>query len=399
MQTALGTPPWDLTPPIPMSYDLEHILSLDEWTDADREAVRTAIQADPDLRWALRRWFALSSAVAGRCDQRYPSRNALVLVACRDRWAEADLSQEETALLEEAAARIDEAAIEHPALELILSRIRDEATAFDGAWNEAFSAAPRASDRGPLRSERNAGPLRLVRMALAAAAVIAMIVVGQNVLTTDSEAPFATHLAQGTAQTVTLVDGTEVRLAAGSRLDVLFDGESEERRVVFEGSAFFDVAEGPRVFQVETPNALTTVLGTSFGLRTQSGTDVTLVSGRVSLAAIDTPDDATILAPGDQGLLPLGTTDVEVRAFSQLEGFDWTGLLVFRNTPMAQVAERLTKEFGITITVGEELSEAPLTGTFESERGTKAILQIIVSALGANLAENEDGSFHISVQQ
>ncbi len=116
-----------------MSYDLEHILSLDEWTDADREAVRTAIQADPDLRWALRRWFALSSAVAGCCDQRYLSRNALVLLACRDRWADADLSGAEAAVLSEAASRLDEAASEHPALMLIMDRIREEADAFDTA--------------------------------------------------------------------------------------------------------------------------------------------------------------------------------------------------------------------------------------------------------------------------
>lgn len=382
-----------------MSYDLEHILSLDEWTDADREAVRTAIQADPDLRWALRRWFALSSAVAGCCDQRYPSRNALVLLACRDRWADADLSGAEAAVLSEAASRLDEAASEHPALMLIMDRIREEADAFDTAWTSAFAPAARAADRRERSSRSSTSrPLRLVRLAMAAAAVIALIMVGRNALTPGGDVSYALHTAEEEARTVILVDGTEVRLAPGSSLDVQFDAETQERRVLFEGSAFFEVAEGPRIFQVETVHAVTTVLGTSFGVRTDIGTEVALISGRVSLAAIDAPNSAIILTPGDQGVLAPGSSEVEVRTFSLLEGFDWTGLLVFRNTPMENVVERLSKEFEVSITVGDELSEVPLTGTFESERGSKAILQIIVSALGAELTENGDGSFHIAAQ-
>lgn len=393
MQTALGTPPNAL----PMSYDLEHILSLDEWTDADRDAVRSAVLTDPDLRRALQRWFALSATVSEQWHADVPSRNALVLLACRERWDAADLSTDEQSLLNEAASRLDQAAENHPALSSILDRIKEEATAFESAWNDAFVPVSRAADRGPLQSDRTtSGPLRLVRMALATAAVVAMIFVGRAVLTTDGGGAFAVYAPADSAEKVTLVDGTEVRLSAGSRLDVFFDDASNERRVLFEGSAFFDVAEGPRVFQVETANAVTTVLGTSFGLRTDGGTDVTLVSGRVSLASIAAPEQATILTPGDQGVLPENASEVVVQPFTQMEGFDFAELLVFRNTPMNEVVERLSKEFEVSITVSDDLAEAPLTGTFESERGTKAILEIIVSALGANLDENEDGSFHIS---
>ena len=396
MQTPLGTSPDAL----PMSYDLEHILSLDEWTDSDRDAVRLAVQADPDLRQALQRWFVLSAALSERWHAHAPSRYALVLLACKDRWNDTDLSNDERSQLEDAASCLEQAAGNHSAVTIILDRIARDAVAFDSAWNEAFVPVSRGSDRGPLRQERaTARPLRLVRLAMAAAAVVALILVGRNVLTPDGGAPFAVYSPEDAMQKVTLVDGTEVRLATGSRLDVFFDLESQERRVLFEGSAFFDVAEGPRTFRVETANAVTTALGTSFGVHTESGTDVTLVSGRVSIASIQTPDHATILTPGDQGRLPVGASDVEVQSFSQLEGFDFAELLVFLNTPMREVVQRLTEEFEVSITVSEDLSEAPLTGTFESERGTKAILQIIVAALGANLDESQDGSFHISEQK
>lgn len=379
-----------------MSFDLEHILSLDEWTDADRDAVRAAVGEDPQLEVALRRWFALSTAVSQRWQECAPSRNGLVLLACRDRWIESDLSEGEAALMKEVAANLNDALEAHPAIQDILDRIRSEADAFELAWNRAFES--KRSDRGPVRSaSARRGPLRLVRMALATAAVVATIIVGRSVLMPGADAPFATYMADASVESVTLDDGTMIRLAPGSQLDVLFDEVSQERRVLFAGSAFFDVAEGPRVFSVETPNAVTTVLGTTFGVSTKTGTDVTLVSGRVSLASLSTPENATILSPGDKGLLAEGAESVKVTSFSTLEGYDWTGLLVFRNTPMSEVAERLSEEFEVSITVSEELAESPLTGTFESDRGTKAILQIIASALGASMTENEDGSFHLSV--
>ncbi len=382
-----------------MPITIEHILSLDEWTEADRQAVREAVAADPQLGVALVRWFAMAEQSSRQWDATVPSRMALVLLACRDRLHTDDLSSEERVLLEAATVDLDAALAAHPAVEDVLARIRSEADAFDQAWNQSFSEAKSRVDRGPLSRDRasRTGPLRLVRLAVAAAAVIAVFFVGRGFLSSTTDAPFATFATGPAAQVVELTDGTVARLAPETSLDVLFDAETEQRLVRIDGEAFFDVTPGPRPFKVESGNALTTVLGTAFGLRATDGTDVQLVSGRVSLAAIGHPDEAVILTPGDRGFVPEGSTEPVVRSFDSLEGFDWTGLLVFRNTPMAEVAERLSKEFEVVISVSEELKEAPLTGTFESDRGSEIILDIIAAALGATVTKNEDGSFHLSV--
>lgn len=381
-----------------MPVSIEHILSLDEWTEADRLALRNAVQADPELGLALRRWVDLGSEVRRQWDEIIPSRHALVLMACRDRFESAGLSDDEKALLSDASLRLDAALERHPAVNDILERIRHEAAAFDAAWAASFESVVK-TDRGPLRraTSRPAGPLRLVRMALAAAAVIAILVVGRSWFDAGGDGPLTTYVAQTDMQVVALSDGSTVRLAPSASLDVLFDSDSADRRVRLAGDAFFEVEPGTRPFLVETSNAITTVLGTTFGVRASDATDVLLVSGRVSVAASSAPDQAIVLVPGQEGVIEAGSNQPEVRSFSMLEGFDWSGLLVFRNTPMSTVVERLSKEFEIRISVSETLSEAPLTGTFESDRGSKAILDIIASALGATVTEREDGSFHLSV--
>lgn len=379
-----------------MPVSIEHILLLDEWSEADRLAVRAAIEADPDLGLALRRWFQLSNETVRTWELEVPSRSALVLLACRDRLDPSDLNEDEHALVTDAAQDLDSVLARHPAVDDILKRIRQEASDFELAWSQSFEAS-RTRDRGPLNrsNERPSGPLRIIRLAVAAAAIIAVLVVARSYFGVDADGPVITHTAQNSMQVVALDDGSLVRLAPSATLEVLYDDASQERLVRLDGQGFFDVAPGPRPFRVETSNALTTVLGTTFGLRTAQGTEVTLVTGRVSLASLSSPDEAVILAPGEQGVLLPGARQAEIRAFSTLDGFGWSGLLVFRNTPMSTVAEKLSETFEVDISVSDDLSDAPLTGTFESDRGSKAILDIIASALGAKVRENEDGSFHI----
>lgn len=374
-----------------MPLTIEDILLLDDWTDAERLAVRDAVRADASLALAWRRWQHLSQRIHQDWADEVPAREALVLLACRDRWTDAELSGAERALLDESAARLDAALAAHPALHRILDRIRSEADAFETAWAEA---APVREDRGPLRPVRPG--LRLLRRTLAAAAVVALLVVGQQWLTQDPTADLPSWAAAASWDVASLPDGSEVRIAPGTTLAWLSSEDADERRVHLEGSAFFDVTAGPRPFRVETEEALTTVLGTSFGVRTAQGTEVTLVSGRVSLAGRRDNAEALVLEPGQQGRMTRDMDRPEIRTVSLSEALSWTELLIFRDTPMADVVRQLSETFNVTITLHESLHETPLTGTFESERGTKAILEIIGAALGATVTEVETDRFELN---
>ena len=63
---------------------------------------------------------------------------------------------------------------------------------------------------------------------------------------------------------------------------------------------------------------------------------------------------------------------------------------------MSDVVKQLADTFEAVITVSDSLKEDPITATFEAERGCRSILEIMASALGAELIENEDGSFELS---
>jgi transmembrane sensor len=390
-----------------MPTPLEHILLRDEWNEVDDLVLRRAVVADPALGVALHRWIALSAEAASCWEAEVPSRKALVLLACQDRFTSAELNAEERVLLDAASCALSTALERHPAVRDVIDRIGQEANAFDQAW-AAFIAEPTPTPR--LRTDRSSvrrgmvgpkhespsGSLRSIRLVMATAAVFAILMVARSWLGTDGPVPTATYTTQEAMQIVLLDDGSQVRLAPRAMLEVLHDETSEERRVRLHGDGFFEVAPGPHPFRVETSNAVTTVLGTTFGIRTGEGTDVLLVSGRVSLTSLEGSHEAIVLSPGEQGILSPDKRIPQVRTFDILDGFEWTGLLVFRNTPMQTVAERLSEVFDVPITVSEELREAPLTGTFESDRGSKVILEIIASALGATLTQRPDGGIHVS---
>ena len=377
-----------------MSLTLDDILMLDDWTEADRLAVRNAIQADPSLGQALHRWIRLSGEIGGKLESNLPAREALVLLACRDRFDATELSQDEQRLMADASARLEGLLTEHPSVSTILDRIRDEARAFDSAWASTMSVHQHESDRGPLR--KTSGHLRLVRRALAAAAVIVVLVLGRQWVTDPVDAPVQSWVATASWQSVDLPDGSTVRLGPESSLEWMSGQEAPERRLRFDGQAWFDVASSPRPFILETDHAVTTVLGTSFTVRTGTGTEVTLVSGRVSLAGAGDANGSVILEPGEQGLFTTGMQTPSVRTVDPTTELAWTELLIFRDTIMEDVVKRLSEAFGVTITLDESLKQTPLTGTFESERGTRSILDVIAAALGASVSETDDGAFHIA---
>ncbi|MDA0683972.1 MAG: FecR domain-containing protein [Bacteroidetes bacterium] len=393
-----------------MRLTLDDILMLDDWTDADLLSVRSAIKADPELGKALLNWFALLSEAGQQWQKDVPAREGLVLLACRDLISASELSEAEAAMMADAETRLEQAIQRHPAVSRVMDRIRLDALAFEAAWAQAASGqttstsstsgtysmgkvAEMEPDRGPLRPR---GPMRLVRIAMATAAVIGSFFVGRTLMNDSAQPNLPTFAAVDSWKNVTLEDGTQIRLAPGAALDLLTPPGAFDRQVLFTGEAYFDVTSGVDPFVITSEDAVTTVLGTSFGVRTQEGTEVTLVSGRVSLAPAGSPSQAVILLPGQQGRITEPGIQPLVKDVELVRELSWTGLLIFRETPMSDVVKQLADTFEAVITVSDSLKDAPLTGTFEADRGCRSILEIMASALGAELIENEDGSFELS---
>lgn len=111
--------------------------------------------------------------------------------------------------------------------------------------------------------------------------------IAQNVSSEQGVAILQT--ADGEMITLTLSDGTEVKLNSNSKITYPHQFKGKERMIHLEGEAFFKVKhESKRPFVVDAGGILTKDLGTSFNIKAYHGSDckVTLIEGKVEVLRI-----------------------------------------------------------------------------------------------------------------
>ena len=163
--------------------------------------------------------------------------------------------------------------------------------------------------------------------------------------------------------TVTLADGTVVRLAPESRIE-FFRGNTE-REVWLTGRAYLAVSHmDGKPFQVHVPSGTVEVLGTRFEVRNGDGaTRIAVVEGAVRMAA--TGGTVQVGANEVARLTDEGQLDVE-RVDHVFQVIDWLGpFLAFESTPLRQVAQEFRERFGVHIEIIDDvLSDRTVTGWF-----------------------------------
>ncbi len=205
-------------------------------------------------------------------------------------------------------------------------------------------------------------PRRWQLIAVAAAAVV-LLILGLPRMQRQPTASFAT--GAGEHRTVTLADGSIVRLGPESVLDVR---GASPRSTRLEGRAFFAVAtDSARPFTVETPVGETQVLGTRFEIASHADSlRLVVVDGRVALTASGTRVD---VSQGEVSRVTAGSTPSEPVAADIWLLLDWpNGLLIFQATPLADVLEQIERHFGVPFTIGDgDLAGRTVTAWFEDE--------------------------------
>lgn len=235
---------------------------------------------------------------------------------------------------------------------------------------------------------RRGGPARLrarrVRaMALWGTAVAAGIVglalgirqameAGPNLPYTAAGAP----TASAGPQTLRLEDGSYVRLAPGSHLDVRF---SEDRRsVALRGRAFFAAApDRNRPFQVQAGEAEVRVLGTRFEVSEEGeGIRAVVVEGRVSLSS---PWGEVVVPAGNVGRAPPGRIPQAEAVVDPWSLMDWPGgLLVFHETPLENVAREVAEHFGIPVRLRDgQAGSRRISAAFQGEESFQEVLETL----------------------
>lgn len=171
--------------------------------------------------------------------------------------------------------------------------------------------------------------------------------------------------------TVTLTDGTVVKLNSDSKIIVPEHFDSNHRIVELVGEAFFDVnRDTERPFIIKTKDLRVEVLGTSFNVKSYD-TDirpmVAVKTGKVAVNKIE-GNDAVYLEPNEIVRLT-NDGNLSKKAIDNNElVFGWTEQrLVFEETVMEEVFEQLSRWYGVEIIIEEEIeNKRPYTASYKN---------------------------------
>ncbi len=219
----------------------------------------------------------------------------------------------------------------------------------------------RAATADPPR--RRAAPVAAAWLALGgalAASLVAGVFVAANWSTPPS--PGQTYrTAAGEVRDIALADGTRIELNGASTLHVRL-GRDARRVEMADAEATFDVAHDPqRPFLIAVGDRQVRVVGTQFNLSHHDGeTALTVRRGVVEVRALDDPAGAaTRLVVGQQLRHRDGEATSQVRTVDPDNAFAWTeGQLVYRDAPMSQVAEDLSRRFARPVRVADAATGA-----------------------------------------
>lgn len=175
----------------------------------------------------------------------------------------------------------------------------------------------------------------------------------------------------GQVQTVSLADGSLVRLNAGSHIEVTLSRRERSVRMS-EGEAAFDVSHHPaRPFLIAVGDRQVRVVGTEFDLRRRSGlTTLTVRRGVVEVRPVDEPEaPPTRVSVGEQWSRRDGAAASRLVRVDADDAFGWTeGMLVYHARPLGEVAADLSLRFGASIRPADAQTAAiPFTGVLVTD--------------------------------
>lgn len=236
-----------------------------------------------------------------------------------------------------------------------------------------------------VEAKRTISLRRIVKEVLKAAAIILLILGGQSIWEKRDKEEVAPlyqtlYVPPGQRAELVLPDSTKIWLNACSRLVYPVTFMKENRSVVLEGEAYFEVRRNEKVpFVVKTPKTNVKVLGTEFNVCDYP----------------DRPDFELALLKGSVELLPANWTNAyRMKAGEQIlfkEGryisstiedtdyFKWKeGLLCFRDQPISEIIDKLSLYFDVKIHVeNQKLLNEGYTGKFLVKDGIEQVLKVL----------------------
>lgn len=258
------------------------------------------------------------------------------------------------------------------------------------------------------------GAVRLLRT-IAAAAILTGMVLAMNFLynsnrqsaTGQQLTAVAEHVieAGNVNKNVTLPDGSEVLLYAGSTLRFKAGYNVSERQLHLLGKGRFIVKQNRQLpFVVYSSHLATTALGTVFEVWEKGdSTTVRLLSGKVSVHNYtEAQAHLVYLTPGEQAVhyrnaaLAVQTyeehAERKVHKQSKTDGKTTAAELSFRQMPLEKVFKVLQTKYKVAIVFNkEDVAGMMFTGEFNGQEHVDAVLHVIAGINNLDVQTSEQG--------
>lgn len=272
-----------------------------------------------------------------------------------------------------------------PDIELPYSRSKED------IWKD-FEAELDADDE-ETETKKGSGKVIKLNTVLkysAAAVLLIFLSIGSfmKFYTTTIIAPNGEHIA------AILPDGSSIELNAGSVIKYKPYWWNYERKVLFEGEAFFKVSKG-KSFVVESSFGTTTVLGTSFNIYARKNEyKVTCYTGKVRVVST-VSRKSTELVKNQLAVIKGNGEVVNTTIENSEENISWMNdMFIFTATPLNLVFEEIERQFGVSINTDEKINYL-YSGNFTRNSSPELVLDIVCKSLGLNY-KKEGVNFTIS---
>ena len=200
-----------------------------------------------------------------------------------------------------------------------------------------------------------------------AASVFLFLSLGVSSYYFYSQSQYITYEYSALHSSVSLPDSSVVYLEPGAKLSF---NKDFNRKVSFEGEAFFDVKSNPdQVFMVDLHNSEIKVLGTSFNVKTGTLVEVKLYEGKLSFQS---KFDSVIMKSGDRVKYDPGKEKVIRKQFA-----DTTTFFEFKNEKLKNVFKVLEQRYLYKIDFSPDIADYQISGRFMLDTDITEILELL----------------------
>lgn len=202
-------------------------------------------------------------------------------------------------------------------------------------------------------------------------------------------------LASNDVLETTLPDGSNISLNKGSIIKYSKEFSGGTREVELNGEAHFEVTHNPeKPFIVSAGDLRVEVLGTKFYINTNAPggkVQVILIEGSVAAYYKDTPEEKTILKPGEEADFMPSTKKITTTSQYEQYFMVWkTRSMKFENEKLDHVVYTISRAYNQKITLlNPDAGNCRLTVSFEGQT-LESVLKVLESTLDLKVSKRGD---------